>query len=131
MYHNPKAIDSPRKPSKAKTLLFFSIIVLTSIITSCQKTKSVYLKNKTQRDIEIIYDDRVYRSQSNSERTLAKKILESDSAFFIGPDSSTANIFPDYLQINQSHDTIILIGRRAIKSMINGESSDKYFITIN
>ena len=58
------------------------------------------------------------------------QILKPDSIFFISPDSSIKNIFPDYIQINSLNDTIILIGRRAIKSMINETKDDKYFITI-
>ncbi len=116
---------------KLKTITLFPIITFACLIASCNKMKSVYLKNSTKADVEIIYDDRVYRSQLDTTRTLAKHILQRDSIFFIAPDSIISNIFPDYLQINLADDTIILIGRRAIKTMINEEGKDKHFITIN
>src|SRR5205085_2805659 len=109
---------------------FLRFLFLTFVFTSCLKIKSVYIKNSTKADIEIIYDDRVYRSNLDSIRTLAKKTLKKDSTFFIGSDTSTSNIFPDYIQINSSSDTIILIGKRAIKSMINETNNDEFFITI-
>ena len=116
---------------KQRAFLLFPTFLSICLIASCVKVKSVYLKNNTQVDVEIIYDDRVYRSQLDTSRTLTKQILQSDSIFFIAPDSSISNIFPDYLQINLANDTIILIGRKAIKSMINEDGRDKYFITIN
>jgi hypothetical protein len=116
---------------KLKTISLFSILTIICLLTSCIKRKSVYLKNNTKADLEIIYDDRVYRSQLDTTRTLTKYILKRDSTFFIAPDSSISNIFPDYLQINLASDTILLIGRRAIKSMINEEGNGKCFIIIN
>lgn len=109
---------------------FLTFMFLPFLFTSCIKIKSVYIKNDTKADIEVIYDDRVYRSQLDTIRTLTKQILKKDSTFFIGPDSSISNIFPDYIQINSSTDTIILIGRRAIKSMINETNNNECFITI-
>jgi hypothetical protein len=111
-----------------KTFLTFMFVAF--LFNSCIKIKSVYIKNDTKAEIEIIYDDRVYRSQLDTTRTLAKQILKQDSTFFIGPDSSISNIFPDYIQINSPTDTIILIGRKAIRSMINETNNNESFITI-
>ena len=111
-----------------KNILVFVFLVF--IVSSCNEIKSVYLKNNTKADIEVIYDDRVYRSQLDTIRTLASKIIKQDSTFFIGPDSSISNIWPEYIQINSQTDTIILIGKSAIKSMINETTYNDYYITI-
>ena len=94
------------------------------------ENKSVYIKNNSNRAVEIIYDDRFYRSQLDTTRTLTKLMLEKDSTFYIGADSSISSIWPDFIQINSSADTIILIGRGAIKSMINETNKNELHITI-
>lgn len=108
-------------------IIFFSLF----LIAACNNSKSFYIKNATKNDLKIIYDDRFYRSQIDTTRTLSERILKKDSLFFIGVDTCISNIWPDFLQINSKYDTIVLNGRRAIRSMINESSDDKLFITIH
>jgi hypothetical protein len=98
--------------------------------TSCMDIKSLYIRNKTGHDIEIVYDDRFYLSKPDADRTLSKKTLKPDSLFFLGPDTSLTNIWPDFIQINSKNDTIVLKGRGAIKSCINDADKENCFITI-
>jgi hypothetical protein len=50
--------------------------------------------------------------------------------FFLGPDTSLTNIWPDFIQINSKNDTIVLKGRAAIKTCINDADKENCFITI-
>jgi hypothetical protein len=92
--------------------------------------KSLYIKNRTGNDIEIVYDDRFYLSKPDAERTLSKKMLKKDSMFLLAQITSLSNIWPDFIQINSKNDTIILKGRVAVQSCINDNDNEHCFITI-
>ena len=107
------------------------IITVFLILESCTDIKSIYIKNSSKTTIEIIYDDRVYRSQLDTSLTLSKKTLSPDSIFFLGPGCDTSNIWPTFIQINLSHDTIKLTSRSQIKSMVNEKTISKCYITVH
>ena len=113
-----------------KSILIFMITFILILSTSCRNDKSFYLKNKSHQNIEIIYDSRVYTSRLDTSLILGKKNLQPDSIFFLGPRTDISNIWPAYLQINSLKDTIILIGQKSIKSMINGETWNNQYILI-
>jgi hypothetical protein len=127
--HKAVHVGCNPNPSVMKFFIYSGILLIMTF-SSCYDPKSLYIKNATKSDLEIIYDDRVYRSQLDTNRTLSTIRIKSDSTFFLGPASDLSNIWPDYIQINSNHDTIILIGRRAINSMINDNTGKTNFITI-
>ena len=111
----------------------FNILLIFILLGSCNlipDIKSLYVINSTNNDIEIIYDDRFYRSQLDTTMTLDTISLKPDSTFFIGVDTSISNIWPMFLVINNKTDSIILKGRHAIKTIINDQDNNNFYIRI-
>ena len=89
------------------------------ILTGCKEIPSYELINSRKKVIEVIYDDRIYRSDLESkEPTLRTINLKPDSALFLGIGNfKGSDIWPAYMEIRMDNDTIVLKGREAIYSL--------------